>query len=264
MPGTPSGPVAGQEGGSSGFSTTSPVGVWGDSGSGIGVAASSGASNTSIGLFAIAGGGAGVAGAFTGDVQVGGNLTKNAGSFKIDHPLDPASKYLSHSFVESPDMKNIYDGIAALDANGEATVELPAWFEPLNQDFRYQLTPIGAPGPSLYVAEEITQNRFKIAGGTPGAKVSWQVTGTRHDVYADAHRIQVEEDKPEAERGYYLHPELYNQPPEKSIDWARHPELMQRIKEREETNPSVPYPPLPVSGPSQTTGSLLDSLPNGR
>jgi hypothetical protein len=67
----------------------------------------------------------GLAGDFRGDVAVGGILTKAGGSFKIDHPLDPSNKYLYHSFVESPDMKNIYDGIAALDAAGEATVELP-------------------------------------------------------------------------------------------------------------------------------------------
>ena len=40
-------------------------------------------------------------------------------------------------------------------------------------------------------------------------KVSWQVTGIRKDPWANAHRIQVEEDKPDKERGYYLHPDLY-------------------------------------------------------
>jgi hypothetical protein len=44
--------------------------------------------------------------------------------FRIDHPLDPANKYLNHSAVESPDMKNIYDGVVTLDADGEAVVEL--------------------------------------------------------------------------------------------------------------------------------------------
>lgn len=48
---------------------------------------------------------------------------------------------------------------------------LPEWFETLNRDFRYQLTAVGAPGPNLYVAEEISGNHFKIAGGQPGAKV---------------------------------------------------------------------------------------------
>jgi hypothetical protein len=86
---------------------------------------------------------------------------------------------------------------------------MPDYFQALNSDFRYQLTAIGAPGPNLYIAEEISGNRFKIAGGKTGSKVSWQVTGIRQDAYAVAHRIKVEEDKPAQERGHYLHPELF-------------------------------------------------------
>lgn len=147
----------------------------------------------------------GYAGYFSGKVNVSGILTKAGGSFIIDHPLDPANKYLSHSFVESPDMKNIYDGIAVLDADGRADVELPDWFEALNRDFRYQLTCVGAFAP-VYVAEEIHDSRFQIAGGAPGQKISWQVTGIRQDAYANAHRIVVEENKPAGEIGHYLHP----------------------------------------------------------
>jgi hypothetical protein len=148
---------------------------------------------------------------FSGNLNVGGNISKGGGSFKIDHPLDPANKYLYHSFVESPDMKNVYDGLVVLNKKGEAVVELPDYFEALNQDFRYQLTSIGRFMP-LYVAREIKGNKFTIAGGKPGAKVSWQVTGIRHDAYADAHRIQVEEDKGK-ERGTYMHPELFQKEP---------------------------------------------------
>jgi hypothetical protein len=39
-------------------------------------------------------------------------------------------------------------------------------------------------------------SNFEIAGGTSGMKVSWQVTGIRKDPWANANRIQVEEDKP--------------------------------------------------------------------
>jgi hypothetical protein len=147
-----------------------------------------------------------------GDVNISGTLTKGGGSFKIDHPLDPANKYLYHSFVESPDMMNIYNGVIVLDKRGKAVVQLPDYFEALNQDFRYQLTAIGAPGPNLYVAGEIKGNKFVIAGGKPGAKVSWQVTGIRHDAYAEAHRIKVEEDKGD-KRGTYIHPELFQKDP---------------------------------------------------
>ena len=137
--------------------------------------------------------------------------------FQIDHPLDPANRYLFHSFVESPDMMNIYNGNVTLDADGEAVIELPEWFDALNKDFRYQLTAIGAPARDLYIAEEVENNHFKIAGGKPGGKVSWQVTGIRKDPYANAHRILVEEEKSSQERGYYLHPDVYNQPAEKAI-----------------------------------------------
>jgi hypothetical protein len=71
-----------------------------------------------------------------GKVRITGNLEKAGGSFKIDHPLDPANKYLCHSFVESPDMKNVYDGVVVLDDKGEAEIELPDWFGILNKDFR--------------------------------------------------------------------------------------------------------------------------------
>jgi hypothetical protein len=157
------------------------------------------------------------AGLFRGDVNVVGTLTKSAGAFKIDHPLDPENKYLVHSLVESPDMMNIYNGIATLDGKGEVWVSLPDWFEALNAEFRYQLTAIGRPAPSLHIATEVTKNRFRIAGGQPRGRVSWQVTGIRHDAYADAHRIAPEEAKTPGDRGYYLHPDLFKQPAEKSI-----------------------------------------------
>jgi hypothetical protein len=148
-------------------------------------------------------------GYFNGNLQVKGTLSKGGGSFKIDDPLDPAHKYLSHSFVESPDMMNVYNGVAVLDAHGSAWVTLPDYFEALNRDFRYQLTAVGAPGPNLYIAKKVSGNRFKIAGGKPHGEVSWQVTGIRHDAYADAYRIPVEEEKPPQEQGHYLHPELF-------------------------------------------------------
>jgi hypothetical protein len=200
------------------------TGIWGitastsNQSSGVfGQATSSAAGAAAKGVWGVAAGPAGIAvygqasnGAkaaqFDGNVSVNGTLSKSSGTFKIDHPLDPEHKYLYHSFVESPDMKNLYDGVAVLDQNGEAEVTLPEWFEALNQDFRYQLTAVGRRMPDLYVAEEIQQNRFRIAGGVVGGKVSWQVTGTRHDAWANAHRVQVEETKPANEQGTYLFP----------------------------------------------------------
>ena len=210
------------------FGSSSSFGVWGYSSSisGVGVAGVSnsywgvyGYSSTGTAVYGLKNGAGNYAGYFSGNVNVTGTLSKGAGSFKIDHPLDPANKYLYHSFVESPDMMNIYNGNVTLDANGEAWVELPAYFEALNKDFRYQLTAIGAPGPNLYIAQEITGNRFKIAGGSPGMKVSWQVTGIRHDPFAEAHRIQVEVEKTGKERGKYIHPKEYGASETLGIDY---------------------------------------------
>jgi hypothetical protein len=223
----------------------SSTGVLGLSDSGDGV---HGGSDNGYGVVGRSGNSAGLYGesvnndyaaVLNGKVKITGNLEKAGGSFKIDHPLDPANKYLCHSFVESPDMKNVYDGVVVLDNKGKAEIELPDWFGALNKDFRYQLTAIGAPGPNLYIAEEISDmatttntkysskssnnknknknSRFKIAGGTSGMKVSWQVTGIRKDPWANANRIGVEEDKPDKERGYYLHSDLYGQPEDKGI-----------------------------------------------
>ena len=164
-----------------------------------------------------------LAGDFYGEVFFNNKITKLGGGFQIDHPLDPAQKYLSHSFVESPDMKNIYDGMVVLDASGEAEIKLPEWFEALNSDFRYQLTCLGGYAP-VYIAGEIHDHSFTIAGGRAGMKISWQVTGTRQDAWAKAHRVRVESDKPVEEQGYYLAPELHGESTEKSIRWARYPQ----------------------------------------
>ena len=146
--------------------------------------------------------------ASNGDVHVVGNLSKGGGSFQIDHPLDPKNKYLYHSFVESPDMKNVYDGNITTNKKGLATVVLPDYFEALNRDFRYQLTVIGEFA-QVVVAKKIANNQFVIKTNKPGVEVSWQVTGIRQDPYANVHRIPVEQEKEEADRGHYLHPDAY-------------------------------------------------------
>ncbi len=167
-----------------------------------------GTSNTYYGLW-VDGGNDGfttLGARINGDTAVVGALSKSSGSFKIDHPLDPTNKWLYHSFVESPDMKNVYDGVATLDSSGEATVSLPSYFDALNKDVRYQLTAIGKAAPDLHIKSEVKSNKFSIAGGTAGQKVSWQVTGIRKDAYAKAHPIVAEVAKVGAEKGKYQHP----------------------------------------------------------
>jgi hypothetical protein len=182
---------------------------------------------TAAGVWGISSGG--VAGLFSGNVEVTGTLAAGTKEFKIDDPLDPANKFLYHASVESSEMKTFYDGSVTLDANGEALVQLPEWFEAVNGDFRYQLTCVGGYAP-VYIAQKIANHTFKIAGGTPSLEVDWQVTGVRHDAYAQSHPLNVEVEKPAQERGYYLHPELFDQPPEKSLEWADHSAQMQSMK----------------------------------
>jgi hypothetical protein len=241
------------EGPSAGF-----AGVYGVSTNGSGVAGRStndhgvsgrsdklagvfGLSPVDTGVYGVTNGGfAGVAGAsvdggiwagsFKGPVRVTGRLEKAGGGFKIDHPLDPANRYLNHSFVESPEMKCVYDGVAELGEDGSAWVQLPAWFEALNTDYRYQLTSIGGSAPQLHVAAEVSGNRFRIAGGEAGAKISWQVTGVRQDAWAKAHPIEVEENKPVEDQGKYLHPEEHRVAEERGVGWQRLEELRLRTE----------------------------------
>jgi trimeric autotransporter adhesin len=164
----------------------------------------------------------------SGTVNVVGTLSKGGGSFKIDHPLDPANKYLYHSFVESPDMKNIYDGTITTDGAGLATVTLPDWFESLNRDFRYQLTVIGQFAQAI-VASKVANNQFRIQTDKPNVEVSWQVTGIRQDAFANANRIPVEAEKAPTDRGHYLYPEAIGLPTSARIGYEAPPPGSDRI-----------------------------------
>jgi hypothetical protein len=175
--------------------------------------------------------GSGFAGNFSGSINVTNQIFAAVKDFRIDHPLDPANKYLTHSSVESSEMMNIYTGNITTDAQGEATVHLPDWFEVLNTDFRYQLTVIGQFAQAI-VGRKIANQQFTIRTSVPNVEVSWQVTGVRQDRFAKAHPLVVEEEKEARVRGFYIHPELYGAPAEKQIEWARHPQMMKRSAER--------------------------------
>jgi hypothetical protein len=193
------------------------VGVHGHhSGGGYGVYGNA-AGAGGVGVAGNQGAPTGYAGYFSGRVHVTGLLSKGGGAFKIDHPLDPANKYLQHSFVESPDMKNVYDGVVRTDRRGFATVRLPRYFQALNRDFRYQLTIVGRSFAQALIWKEIAGNRFTIKTDRPNTKVSWQVTGIRKDRWANANRIAVEQAKAASELGNYLNPELYRASRAKSV-----------------------------------------------
>jgi hypothetical protein len=203
--------------------------------SGIGVFGTADNGYNAYGVWGVSS--SGYAGYFSGKVHVTGTLSKGGGSFKIDHPLDPEHKYLYHSFVESPDMMNIYNGNVVTDENGFAEIMLPEWFEALNRDFRYQLTVIDDSDRFVLakVVQEIHNNRFTIRTNFGHVKVSWQVTGIRKDPWAEAHRIPVEEVKPPEEQGTYLHPKEWGQPEEKGRDYPKLQEMREeQVKHQEQ------------------------------
>ncbi len=223
-PGGFSAAVRGQNQGTGG----SGIGVWGShAGTGWGVYGTVGEGG--IAVFGTGGGTTGYAGAFNGRVLAGsldvsGILTKGSGTFKIDHPLDPENMYLSHSFVESPEMMNIYNGMVTTDAAGFAEVDLPHYFEALNMEYRYQLTVIDESNSDEFVQAKVVQaiegNRFRIRTSAGSTKVSWQVTGVRNDAFARQHRVVVEEEKSATEKGRYLHPVEFGLPASRGIDAA--------------------------------------------
>jgi hypothetical protein len=167
--------------------------------------------NGGTGVFGIKGAGASsYGGFFRGNVGTTGTYFSNVpAAAQIDHPQDPANRYLTHASVHAPEMLNVYGGAVVLDAKGRATVRLPRYYHALNTEGRVQLTAVGAPAPDLHVAQEIEDGRFRIAGGGAGQKVYWQVTGVRHDAEARRQPLRVEALKPRGDRGKYLSPELF-------------------------------------------------------
>lgn len=161
-----------------------------------------------------------------GNIYANGTITAGGVKpFRIDDPLDPANKFLFHFALESPEVLNMYRGNVELDANGEAVVQLPAYFHDVNINFSYNLTPVGAPAPGLYISKEISNGTFTIAGGAPGLKVSWQVLTERNDPYLQQNPQlrEVEVDKKPHQVGYYVHPEVYGFGSDKAIIRVNNP-----------------------------------------
>jgi hypothetical protein len=153
---------------------------------------------------------------------------------------------------------NIYTGNVTTDASGLATVQLPDWFEALNTDFRYQLTAIGQFAQAI-VASKIAHNQFRIQTDKPNVEVSWQVTGVRHDAFANANQIPVEVEKASADRGHYLYPEAFGQPATARIGYeAPPPGSEQTVHHR----PALPRPSTASPTVERTPLSLPVPTPN--
>jgi hypothetical protein len=233
------------QGGAGDPSSTTSVGGWGgtflggaggkDGGLGVWGVGGTGGVDGGDGVYGAGGTGTpasndGYAGYFSGNVDITGTLTGGGQQVKIDHPFDPANKDLFHASVESSEMINIYTGNVTTDAQGDARVELPNWFEAVNADFRYQLTVIGQFAQAI-VSGEVANHQFGIKTDKANVKVSWQITGVRQDAYAKAHPLVVEQEKDARERGHYIHPELYGASKRQSVDWARHSETLKSLQQ---------------------------------
>lgn len=143
-------------------------------------------------------------------------------SFVIDHPAAPTQKTLRHFSVESNEVLNLYRGIVELDANGQGVVNLPDYFDAINTNVTYQLTPIGT-GVQPYVAVEEANNQFTVAGA-PNTKVSWTIHAQRNDPTIQYFERTRGEDykspvtlKQPQDQGKYLVPEAYGQPKEAGV-----------------------------------------------
>ena len=81
----------------------------------------------------------------------------------------------------------------------------------------------------------------------PSTTVSWQVTGIRHDAFANTNRIPVEADKRADERGKFLYPEALGRPAHKGIDYDR-------IRRPSRATTSTQEPPRPAAGAQSGSG----------
>ena len=148
------------------------------------------------------------------DGNLGSSGTK---SFIIDHPNDPENKLLKHYCAESPEVLNIYRGNVIIDSNGEAIVELPDYFNEININFSYYLTPIGCAAPNLHIKQEVMDNQFIIGGGIANSKVSWVLYAQRNDKYVQNNPKSIEVEPEKRRKGMYIHPELFDKPEEKAM-----------------------------------------------
>jgi hypothetical protein len=207
-----------------GFQTSSAggIGVLGQAGisggTGVGVRGENvNANNASNAVEGVTNGsGAGImgqgtlAGLFNGNVHVTGNLTVDGTKtgFHIDDPRAPATRTLSHTPVDTDRLSVQYTGNVRTGRDGRASVRLPGYATAIAGDWRYELTPIGTFGQAI-VEREVARGVFVIRTQHPFTKVSWMVTGIRHDPQALKDPIVVVQEKRAAQRGHYLDPSLY-------------------------------------------------------
>jgi hypothetical protein len=129
-------------------------------------------------------------------------VTAGSKSWRIDHPLRPTTHWLDHVAVEGDGHFTFYRGNVVLDARGRAVVQMPNWFDALNEDLAVTYGAWGEAKPGERPARtlDLIPNGWIITG-EPHAKVSWIATGKRRDPWAAAHPFTVEVEKEESHQG---------------------------------------------------------------
>jgi hypothetical protein len=189
----------------------------------VGVA-TGGGNGTKFGVLGSVGGSGQLwAGWFSGNVNVTGTLSKGAGSFVIDHPLDPENKTLRHNFVESPEHLCVYRGTATCNERGRATVRLPRYFPALTDEASatVHLTPVGEePSPASYRWNKA--HSAVTVFGAPNAEIAYLVLAARDDPVIHRLARPVEETKGDGnfDKGMLLYPEAFGHPPERGVGFA--------------------------------------------
>lgn len=150
---------------------------------------------------------------------LGNSITVGTKQFAIDHPLDPENKILHHYCSEGPAPYNVYKGRVQTDARGLAWARLPDYFEAVNKDPDYQLTVIDGSDEFVLakVTREVRDGQFQIRTSKPGVTVCWEVRAVRNDRWVRQGGYGDVEVKQPAEKGKYLVPQLYGQPPTRGI-----------------------------------------------
>jgi hypothetical protein len=131
-------------------------------------------------------------------INSSGQVAGTSKPFFIDHPLDPAKKQLVHAAIEGPELAVYYRGEARLQ-RGEATVELPPYFEALTrkQNRTVTLTPRTDAADSVIAplaASTVEDGQFTVRiaeGGDQRQRFYWEVKAVRSDLPA----LQIERDK---------------------------------------------------------------------
>ncbi len=160
------------------------------------------------------------AGYFSGDVNVTGTIFTPVFVTRLDHPLDPENRYLQFSGVDSPEMTSVLSGNVVTDVQGNAEITVPDYFVAIAGSPRYQLTVIGDFAQAV-VSRELNESGFAVRTDKPNVKVSWQITVTRQDAFANYHRVQTETVKPADEVGKFRFPEAFGQPENRGIDYPQ-------------------------------------------